>query len=302
MSENKPKILVTFREDGKNGGPYISHKRIVESRLSEKYDFIPFFIPNPRRLRSPKVFFEIVRKIKSAKPDIVHMAGLQTEGFLMMLIAKLARIKTVVAVHGSSTEALGFNWLSNFIFKCMESFTVRNATVVYGVSDYVSSWKICKKAKNYCGTVYNIADLTEKHSKNQDIRKELGIDDTDMIVASTGRITKDKGFDILLQVAKELKDFENVKFVIAGDGIYKQEMQTEIEKEKLSNKVYLLGYRKDIGNILDGSDIFVICTKHETLCISLLEAGNHSLPLIASNVGGIPEIIENCKNGFLVKV
>jgi len=173
MSENKPKILVTFREDGKNGGPYISHKRIVESRLSEKYDFIPFFIPNPRRLRSPKVFFEIVRKIKSAKPDIVHMAGLQTEGFLMMLIAKLARIKTVVAVHGSSTEALGFNWLSNFIFKCMESFTVRNATVVYGVSDYVSSWKICKKAKNYCGTVYNIADLTEKHSKNQDIRKEL---------------------------------------------------------------------------------------------------------------------------------
>lgn len=301
MIESKPKILITFREDGKNGGPYISHKRIMESSLSNKYNFEAFYIPNPRKLRNPKVFFKVIKQIKKAKPDIVHIAGLQTEGFLMMLIAKLARVKTIVAVHGSSTEALGYSKLANFVFKTIEKYTVKSADAVYGVSDYVSSWQICKKAKRYCGTVYNIADLTEKILENEDIRKEIGITDTDVVVASTGRIIKDKGFDVLLQIAKDFKENKNVKFVVAGDGVYKQEMQEEIEKENLKN-VHLLGYRKDIGNVLKGSDIFVICTKHETLCISLLEAAVYSLPLVASDVGGIPEIIEDGKNGFLIKV
>ena len=302
MNYKKPKILVTFREDGKNGGPYISHKGIVESCLSEKYDFQPFFIPNPRRLRSPKIFFKIVKQIKKAKPDFVYLAGLQLEGFLMTLACKIARVKAVVVVHGSSTEALGFNWFSNFIFKCMESFTVRNATVVHGVSDYVSSWEICRKAKNYYGTIYNIADFSKSSFEEPYIRKELGIADSDIVITSTGRIVRDKGFDVLCQVAKCFKDNENVKFVIAGDGVYKKEWQKEIEAEGLSDKVFLLGYRNDIDGILQETDIFIICTKHETLCNSLLEAGNHSLPLIASNVGGIPEIIDNGKNGFLVSV
>lgn len=302
MNDKKPKILVTFREDGKNGGPYISHKRIVESRLSEKYDFIPFFIPNPRRLRSPKVFFETVKKIKSVKPDFVYLAGLQMEGFLVTLACKIANVKSIAVVHGSSTQAIGFGKVSRFIFKCIELFTVRNATAVHGVSDFVSSWDICKKSKYYYGTIYNIADFNKNVTKKTHLREELGTDNNDVIITSIGRIIRDKGYDVLWEVIKQLRDYQNVKFVIAGDGVYKKELQAEIEKEDLGNKVFLLGYRNDIDGILKESDIFVICTKHETLCNSLLEASNHSLPLVASNVGGIPEIIDNGKNGFLVPV
>lgn len=302
MHEDIPKILVTFRIGGENGGPYISHKRIMESNLSEKYNIQPLMLPNPRQMRKPATFFKVVKQIKNAKPALVHLAGLQMEGFLVMLACRLARVKTVVAVHGSSTEALGFGKIAQFIFKLMETYTIRKATAVYGVSDYVSSWQVCRHAKKHCGTVYNIVDYANDTVRESKLREELGISIGDIVITSTGRITKDKGFDILWETIKRFKDFENVKFVIAGDGAYREQWLTEIEQEGLQDRVFLLGYRKDIDNILSGSDIFVICTKHETLCISLLEAAAKALPLVASDVGGIPEIIDDGVNGYLVPV
>lgn len=296
---NRPKILLTFRIGGENGGPFVSHKRILESSLSKKYELKPLLLENPRKLRNPKVFISLIKKIKQEKPAIVHLAGLQSEGFLTMLACKIARVKTIVAVHGSNAEALGFSKFAKFILRLMENYTVRNADLCYGVSDYVSNWNILNKAKHNFGTIYNIVNFSGRETKN-DLRKELNISNDDIVVVSTGRITKDKGYDVLSDVALNiLNKYSNVKFVIAGDGAYLEEFKRKTTEYKLNEKVFLLGYRADIDNILSSSDIFAICTKHETLCISLLEAASHKLPLVATKVGGIPEIIdEEC--GFLV--
>ena len=67
MQSQKPKIIVVFREDGYNGGPYISHKRIVESPLCEKYDFVPIYIKNARDLRKAANFINLIKEIKAKK-------------------------------------------------------------------------------------------------------------------------------------------------------------------------------------------------------------------------------------------
>ena len=300
--QERPKILLTFRVDGANGGPYISHQRILESRLSETYDLGRLMLENPRKLRRPKAFWRLVKTIKQEKPDIVHLAGLQTEGFLTMLACRMAGVKTVLAVHGSSTQAIGYGKMAQFIFRSIERYTVKHATAAYGVSDYVSSWDICKRARHYHGTVYNIAEFGSDLPTQSTLREELGIAPEDVVVVSTGRITRDKGFDLLWEVAQRTKDLPNVHFVIAGDGAYRAELQAAVDTQGMADRVHLLGYRTDVDNILCGSDIFMICTKHETLCISLLEAGIAGLPMIASDVGGIPEIVKQDENGFLVPV
>lgn len=296
----KPKILITLKENGENGGPYISHRRIMNDEyLTSKFSFEILSVPRARYLINPIGFFKFVKSIKESKAELVHIAGLQLEGFFSMLACAIAKKRTVLAVHGSLSEALDIGKNKKRIYAKLEKYTLRRATVTYGVSEYVSSWDICKCAKNYFGTVYNISDF-DCTTKKSSIREELNIKESDYVIVSTGRIVKDKGYDVLKDVILKFKEADNVKFVIAGDGAYREELQKEITKSGQLHQVFLLGYRSDIGNILDGADVFIICTKHETLCISLLEAAIHGLPMIATNVGGIPEIVDG-ENGYLIE-
>ena len=295
-----PKVLITLNVDGQNGGPYVSHKRIMEDEfLKSKYHFEVLWVPRSRSFVNPFFFLRFVREIKKQKPDIVHIAGLQLSGFFPMLACQITNSKTVLAIHGSSTEALDVGRGKKRVYRSLEKYTVRKATCAYGVSKYVSSWEIAKNSSHYYGTIYNLPDEKEKKQSSSSIRAELKFTSEDIIVVSTGRITRDKGFDTLCSVVKRMKAYPNVKFVIAGDGGYKDQFDYEIEKEGMREQVFLLGFRSDIYDILKESDIFIICSKHETLCISALEAAMAGLPLIVSDVGGLPEIVDS-SCGFLV--
>lgn len=301
MAENeKPKILIALRENGQNGGPYVSHKRIMENEyLKERYSFEILWFPRARRFLNPFFFFRYVRQIRRARPALVQIAGLQLEGFFPMLACRFARVKTVLAVHGTTGEALNVGRFRKKLVGLLERYTLRKATCVYGVSDYVSGWKICKKNKRFFGTIYNLSGDAEIVDAPSTIRKELGFSEGDVVIVSTGRIIRDKGFDTLCAVARRFRDRPEVKFVIAGEGAYREEFAREIQAAGQEKQVFLLGYRSDVGNILAGSDIFLICTRHETLCISILEAALAGLPVVASNVGGIPEIVDET-TGVLV--
>lgn len=284
------KILVSFDANGQNGGPYISHKRIMNSSLKNKYLFEPFFYPRIRKLINPFNFFSNVKRLKKTNADAMLVAGLQWTGFLLVLLCKFSGLKIILAVHGSLTENK-CSKLKKIIYGIIEKSTVRMSDFVYGVSDYVSGWNICKKCSHYYGTIYN---MYEKENRAcVDWRKRLQIKDNDIVVVSTGRITVDKGFDILWETIKKLGHLSNVKYIIAGDGPYLKKFWSEVKQNKFENEVFLVGFQRNIDSILQNADIFVICTKHETLCISLLEAAMHKLPLVATNVGGIPEIIDD---------
>jgi len=297
----KPRVMLAFEEGHENGGPYVSHKRIMESSLKEKYEFIPLIVPQGRRgVVNFQLARNLVQQIKSVDPDIVHIAGLQLVGFHCCRAAKQAEKKIVLAIHGSTTEAIEFSSWKKYVIKQMEIFTLKNSDICYGVSDYVCGIDFIKKhAKNLFGSIYNIPSrgLAKDRSK---IRQKLGILPEKLVVVSTGRITKEKGYHVLCDAIK-LIEHPEIEFIIAGEGEYLATFKNEIEQAIHEPKVHFLGYREDIEEILIASDIFVICTLHETLCISLLEAGRNGLPSIATRVGGIPEIIVDGKNGFLVE-
>lgn len=304
----RKKILLTFQENGQNGGPYHSHMRIMQSGLSQKYEFIPLIIPRFKKLIKPKETIKFIKTIRNSNAPILHFTGLQLEGFHVLLLARLAgKVKTVCAVSGSVKDVIIMNPLERSITSIMEHWTLRHTDACYGVSDYVANWEILKKySKHNYGTIYNFVEFSKKDElllenydkRKTDIRKALSIGEKEIVVISTGRIHKDKGYEVLLNIILSLK-WENVRFLIVGKGPYLQEMQERIKKSGREKSVIFTGFREDIPELLDASDIFISCSLHETLGNSIVEASYHKLPVVATKTGGIPEIVIDNETGFL---
>lgn len=300
-------IMIAFREGGENGGPYNSHLRIIESRLKDKYRFVPLIVPKGKMgICNINIIKNLVSQIKHVKPDAVQIIGLELIGYYLAIACRLARVKNIiVAIHGSTTEAIEFNKnpLKKWLMERLEVFTLKTGTCTYGVSEYVHTIKnVAKYSKNYFGAIYNLLLEDETKYNSNEIRNGFGIKDNQIVIMSTGRLTVEKGYGVLTEVMKHYKEDEKVVFIIAGDGKYKPKMEEILADQIKNGQVQLLGYRNDISKILSAGDIFIMPSFHETLCMSLLEAGQKEMALIASNVGGMREIVEEGNNGYLVNV
>lgn len=297
----KPRIAMGFKEGDEKGGSYISHKKIMESELREKYDIEAVYFPEGRiGIFCPKSVKKVRNQIREIDPDIVQIPGLQLLGFHMMIAATLEKKKTVLAIHGSSLEAIEFSKIKKIIIAILERLTVKWASRIYTVSKYVENWKIVEKYREKCyGTIYNLPSLGK--CEKRDVREELGITQDDIVIVSTGRIIREKGYENLIKIILQMEICSNIKFVLAGEGDYLNEMKRKVHENKLEKNVFFLGFREDVSNVLEAGDIFVILTLHETLCMSLLEACQHGLPCVATNVGGISEIINDKESGLLVE-
>jgi glycosyltransferase involved in cell wall biosynthesis len=123
-----------------------------------------------------------------------------------------------------------------------------------------------------------------------------------VIVLSTGRLAHQKGFEYLIHAAKTIIDqTSNVFFFVAGCGKLENRLRKLIEKLKISDNFHLLGFVNDVHPLLAGSHVFVIPSLYEGMPNSVLEAMAHQLPVVASNVNGVTELIQNGHNGYVVE-
>ena len=307
MRVSKPIVMMDVKTGGYGGGggPYTSTKRTMNSELGKKYNFIPLnYDLNLGGKISIRRIKDLVRQLNKTQPDLVHFTGLQLSGLHIAIACKISGIKsTVMTVRGSSADALDINLWKKFILSfILEPITILLCKRVIGVSNYVVSKRIIKvlASKKSC-VIYNFPPKSIKNSSdNIDIRNELGLSSSDIVVVSVARITKDKGYHILDEAILNFVNNENIKFVIIGDGDYLNVMRKKLMLQIQNQQVFLLGLRNDVFKILHGCDVFVLPTLHETLSVALLEASQAGIALVASNTGGVPEIVEDDYNGYLV--
>jgi len=121
-------------------------------------------------------------------------------------------------------------------------------------------------------------------------------------VLFVGRLEKVKGVDILLKSINILKTKfqKKIKIAIVGKGSLRKDLENLAKKLAVDKEVEFLGIRKDIDKLMVSSKILVLPSRWEGLPMIILEAMSRGLPVIASSVGGIPEVIENKKEGMLV--
>ncbi len=133
------------------------------------------------------------------------------------------------------------------------------------------------------------------------IRNELGIGEDEFLIATTGRFSPEKGHSFLIEAVRQFKDSagslaDKCKFLIAGDGELLEDCKDLAKKIGVSDIVIFTGFRTDIRNILQGSNLYVSPSKEEALGISIIEAIATGLPVISTDVGGTSEVI-NEENG-----
>ena len=155
-----------------------------------------------------------------------------------------------------------------------------------------------------CVTIYDGVDLHrfEGKGKRGIIRNELGIAPEVRLIGNIAAIAPHKDYFTFLETVKILSPKINAKFLICGDGPLRSQIENKIAELDLVNDVFILGFRNDIENVFADLDVLLYTSKEEGLGSTLLDAMAYGLPIVATEAGGIPEIVRNEFNGLTAPV
>ena len=144
-------------------------------------------------------------------------------------------------------------------------------------------------------------DRFQPGSSNMEIRKKLGLQAGKLVVGTVSFLRPEKGLDVLIEAMGLLKqEFSNVCCLIVGIGQEREKLLAQIRQQHLEETVVLTGFRDDIPELLRIMDVFVLPSLEEGMPQSLLQALAAERAIVASSVGGIPEVIINGQTGLLV--
>ena len=186
--------------------------------------------------------------------------------------------------------------------KFLSIFTHKIICCSKAVEDFVRDYERIKPSKTV--VIYNGVDegnfSTFKNGSSA--KAQLGVDSGVSLVGTVSSLAPHKGHKYLIQAAPMILDIlPSTKFLIVGDGILREKLEEQVKNLNLISNVIFTGTRKNIPDLLSAMDIFVLpsCSR-EGLGISIIEAMAAEKPVVATDIGGIPEVVKNGETGFLV--
>jgi glycosyltransferase involved in cell wall biosynthesis len=134
------------------------------------------------------------------------------------------------------------------------------------------------------------------------VRTELAVDDGEFLFLAVANLRPEKGYDVLLDAAKRIADADlPIRIAAVGRGPLRDVLRTRQIELHLQDRFQFLGQRNDVLQLLAGADAFVLASHHEGLPVALMEATSVGLPIVASRVGGIPQVLEDGVDAILVR-
>lgn len=258
-------------------------------------------IPN---LRHPANLYKILRYFKKHKPHILH-TQLEFSNSLGTFAARIYGIPSLCTLHTLDKVEKGNStyWRHKLMRYILKKFSTRIIAVSESTRQhYIKSGALPEKK---IITMYNGIDLApfsdNINNDHKQIYDMLNIAKDSRILITVAVLREPKGIQNMLQAMPHIMhQFPNTVYLIVGDGSYAQHLKSLATQLGVQKNVRFTGFRNDVAKFLAISDIFVLPTLDDALPTVLIEAMAACKPLIASNVGGVPELLQDQINGLLV--
>lgn len=265
--------------------------RINHLKLSHKYD--------------PRVIFKLVKL--QQRYDIVHAHGWPIILFVALASFFSSKPTYILTEHSVTNRRRRpfLKWLDRFIYARFDRVVAVSEAVAVSLRDWLP------QVGNKIAVIYNGIQRTylQTAESKDEIRQRLGLDPQKPVIFASGNFRLAKGFDLLLQALVMLKEIyrsENIDtdqlpvLVITGEGQLQDSMKDLSQKLDIEDQVRFLGFRTDMPVILKAADLFVLSSRWEGCPMVILESMALGVPVLATNVGGVPELVVDNQSGWLV--
>ena len=290
-------------------GPVQDPSQERRSQVEEcgiQYIHNPVLVRNINMVYDAIALFKICRFLTKEKFDVVH-THTSKAGLLGRFAAKFAGAPLVVHTPHGHVFFGYFGPLKTKIFILLEKLANRMTDKIVALThrekaDYIS-YRTCPEEK--ITVIHSGIELNKFQeyplAEKTKLKKEIGLPGDSFVVGTVGRLVPVKGPEFLIKASQTIiPAHPNTYFLFAGDGPLKKDLQKKAKEAGEEKNIVFLGWRDDIAHILSVFDVFCLPSLNEGMGRVLVEAMAHGIPIVASEVGGIPDLITPGKNGFLV--
>ena len=240
----------------------------------------------------------LARVIKDGEFDLVQSHDFRTRR-LATLACTLASVTHVTSVHG---------WIVNSqrgrLARIIDQRLIRRARRIIAVSNRLVRDLVESGIPQERITLFPNAVLLDDYPSvmpADQARHELGLPASSTCIGIVGRLSREKRHDLFLEMAADLVSSGlDVVFLVVGHGPMQADLQQLADRLKLGKRVVFLGHRSDMQRIYAALNLLVLCSDTEGMPNVVLEAFAYSRPVVATRVGGVPEVITDGENGLIV--
>ena len=243
--------------------------------------------------------FAIVKEIRRFKPDVIHThtAKAGVLGRLASLLAGRGAVR-VHTFHGHLLHGYFIKALTRVVILIEKFFAARTRVLIAIGSKVKEELLAVGIGKSDKYRVFFPGLPAPKAISKADAQNSLGLSTQPLYITYVGRLTQIKRPDRLLDVANECKQRGlDLRFLIAGEGELFESSKARAQREQLN--VTFFGWRSDIAQIFSASDIAILTSDNEGIPLTLIQAAQAGLPIVATNVGSISDIVIDQSTGYL---
>ena len=248
-------------------------------------------------LRHPLDLLKICRFLREARPDIVH-TFLLTASLYGRLAAILARVPIIIGTEVNMyRDKRPHHILAERLLVAGTDRVVTSAESVKAY--YVRQVGVDPKRVGVIHNAVNFGRL-ETSASPAEIKGRIGLAPRALVAGVIARLTDQKGHAYLFDAIARVPSLDRLQVIIIGDGPLRSALEADAAARGIANRVHFLGARRDLGDLVSVMDLFVLPSLWEGLPLSLVLAMGAGLPVVATAVGGIPEVVTDSVTGLLV--